>query len=88
MAARIVAAMAGSGEAMAASQRDRAGDGYVDGSNVIIEFRWTNEPAHLPRLAVEFVSKNTAMEIVRRGAAANMSRSSLAHTVSRTCGRT
>ena len=32
--------------------------GYVDGSNVTIEFRWTNDPAQLPRLAAELVSMN------------------------------
>lgn len=32
--------------------------GYVDGSNAIIEFRWTNDPAQLPRLAAELVSMN------------------------------
>jgi putative tryptophan/tyrosine transport system substrate-binding protein len=49
--------------------------GYVDGSNVIIEFRWTNDPAQLPRLAAELVSMNvdvifanssTYVEVVRQ----------------------
>jgi putative ABC transport system substrate-binding protein len=32
--------------------------GYVDGSNVIIEFRWADSPGELPRFAAEFVTMN------------------------------
>ena len=32
--------------------------GYVDGSNVIIEFRWADSPDELPRLVAELVAMN------------------------------
>jgi putative tryptophan/tyrosine transport system substrate-binding protein len=44
--------------------------GYVDGSNVIIEFRWADSPDELPRLAVEFVTMN--VDVIFAGASTHV----------------
>jgi putative ABC transport system substrate-binding protein len=54
--------------------------GYVEGSNLVIEFRWAESPARLPALAAELVKRDVAV-IVTTGNAASRAAKAATSTV-------
>jgi putative tryptophan/tyrosine transport system substrate-binding protein len=73
---------ASSAQFVSAFRRGLAENGYIEGQNVVIEYRWADDHDHrLPELAAEFVNQHVAVIVAGGGSVVALATKTATQTI-------